>query len=219
MGSGHRARDPRPPEDADEDVLPLRARVLRRAELADVSRLPRLPRRAPGAERPRRRVHDQARARSRLRDRRARRLRAEELLLPRPPEGLPDLPVRQAALPGRLPAGAGPRGRAAGRHHPRASRGGRGEDDSRRRGGGAHRRRRAQASSTSIAAGRRWLEIVTEPDIHSSEEARALPPAAAPDDRGARDLRRRDGEGHAPLSTPTSRCGRLVPKSCGRAAS
>ena len=44
MGSRHRARDPRPAEDADEDVLPLRARVLRRAEHAHVPRLPRASR-------------------------------------------------------------------------------------------------------------------------------------------------------------------------------
>src|SRR5437870_3093450 len=36
VGSCRRARDPCPPEDADEDVLPVRARVLRRTEYAHV---------------------------------------------------------------------------------------------------------------------------------------------------------------------------------------
>ena len=44
LGTGHRPRDPRPPEDADEDVLPLRARVLRaartRARARSASRIP-----------------------------------------------------------------------------------------------------------------------------------------------------------------------------------
>ena len=50
MGTGHRARDPRPAEDADEDVLPLRERLRRRREHADLPGLPRLPGRAAGAE-------------------------------------------------------------------------------------------------------------------------------------------------------------------------
>ena len=54
LGAGHRPRDPRPAEDADEDVLPLPGRLRRGGEHADVPRLPRLPRRAAGAE-PRRR--------------------------------------------------------------------------------------------------------------------------------------------------------------------
>ncbi len=82
LGARDRARDPRPAEDADEDVLPLRGRVRRGGEHADLPSLPRLPRRAAGDEPARGRVDDQARARARLRDRRARRLRAQELLLP-----------------------------------------------------------------------------------------------------------------------------------------
>ncbi len=83
VGAGHRARDPRPAEDAHEDVLPLPCRIRSRREHADVSGLSRLPRCAAGDEPPRDRVDDQARARSRLRDRRARGLRAQELLLSR----------------------------------------------------------------------------------------------------------------------------------------
>ena len=172
VGGGHRARDPRPPEDADEDVLPLRARVLRGAELADVSRLPRLPRRAPCTERPRGRAHDQARARARLRDRRARRLRTEELLLPGPPEGLPDLPVRQAALPAAAPcscrAPTGERRIGITRAHL--------EEDAAKtiHVGGAEGRIVGAAHSLVDfnRGGTPLLEIVTEPDIHSSEEAR-----------------------------------------------
>ena len=82
LGAGDRPRDPRAVEDEDEDVLPLRGGVRRRGEHPDLSSLPRVPRRAPGDEQARCRVDDQARARARLRDRRARRLRAQELLLP-----------------------------------------------------------------------------------------------------------------------------------------
>ena len=56
------------------------------------------------------RVDDQARPRARLRDRRARALPPQELLLPRPPQGLPDLPVRRPALRGRALRRAGPDG-------------------------------------------------------------------------------------------------------------
>ena len=67
-------------------------------EHADVPGLPRLPRRTAGAEPRRDRVGRQARPRARLRDRAAGRLRAQELLLPRPAEGLSDLPIRSTIL-------------------------------------------------------------------------------------------------------------------------
>ena len=98
LGTRRRARDPRPAEDADEDVLPLRERLRRRREHADLPGLPRLPRRAAGGEPDRARVDDQARARARLRDRAARGLRAQELLLPGPAEGLSDLTIRSTVL-------------------------------------------------------------------------------------------------------------------------
>ena len=98
VGARDRAGDPRAPEDADEDVLRVRGRVLRPAELAHVPRVPRAPRRAAGAEPPRDRAHGEARARARVRDRAARALPPQELLLPGQPEGVPDLPVRRAAL-------------------------------------------------------------------------------------------------------------------------
>ena len=98
VGAGDRARDPRPAEDADEDVLPLPRRLRRRREHADVPGLPRLPGGAARAEPHGDRVGRQARPRARLRDRAARRLRAQELLLPRPAEGLSDFPVRSSVL-------------------------------------------------------------------------------------------------------------------------
>ena len=98
LGTGDRAGDPRPAEDADEDVLPLRCRLRRGGEHPDLPGLPRISGRASGDEPPCDRVDDQARARARVRDRRARGLRAQELLLPRSPQGLSDLSVRSTVL-------------------------------------------------------------------------------------------------------------------------
>ncbi len=98
LGTGHRSRDPRPAQDEDEDVLPLPRRLRRGGEHPDMPGLPRLPRRASRDEPRRDRVDDQARARARLRDRRARRVRPQELLLPGPPKGLSDLTVRSTIL-------------------------------------------------------------------------------------------------------------------------
>ena len=86
----------------------------------------------------------QARARARVRHRRPRALfHRKHYPYPGPAEGLPDLPVRRAAVrrgPLRRP---GPGRRRRGRDRARASRGGRGEDDPRRRRDRAHRRRGA----------------------------------------------------------------------------
>ena len=113
----HRPGDPRPAQHPHEDVLRLRAVVQRPAEHPH---LPGVPGAAGRAARGQRaggplRAHDRPGAR--LRDRRALAVPPQELLLSRPPEGLPDLPVRRAAVPWRPP-----RRRP---HPPRPPRGGR----------------------------------------------------------------------------------------------
>src|SRR6266545_4898616 len=102
MGTRHRPRDPRPAEDEDEDVLPLRQRLRGRAEHAIMSRVPGISRRAADAERDCGGVDAQAGPRARLRDRAAGALPPQALPVSGPAEGLPDLPIRRAALPGRI---------------------------------------------------------------------------------------------------------------------
>ncbi len=218
LGAGHRARDPRPAEDADEDVLPLRERLRRRPEHADLPRLPRLPGRASGAQPARDRGDDQARSRARLRDRRARGLPPQELLLPRPAQGLPDLPVRRAALPRRAASSSRPRRArlevgivrahleedaaknvhlAALGPHPRCDR------DARR------------LQPRRLAAAR---------DRHRARDPlgrarQALPAAAAPDRGRARPLRRRAREGVDALRRQRLGASRGLATSCARAPS
>ena len=99
LGAGDRARDPRPAEDA-------RRRCSAAARTASARRRTRRPARCAWRSRARcpvpnrrgDRGDDQARARARLRDRRARGLPPQELLLSRPAEGVPDQPVRRAAV-------------------------------------------------------------------------------------------------------------------------
>ena len=180
----------------DEDVLPLRRRVRRRAEHAHVPGLPRAPRRAAGAERTGDRVDGQARPRARLRDRRAGPLPPQELLLPGLAEGLPDLPVRPPALHRRASSCSRGRRRPARRHRARAPRGGRGQERARRRRRRPDRRRGALARRLQPRrhAARRDRDRA-RPALRRGRQA--LPAAAAPDDRRARDLGRGDGEGHA----------------------
>ena len=144
------------------------------------------------------RVGGQARPRARLRDRRALALPPQELLLSRPAEGLPDLPVRRPARLGRALRRARAGRRPRDRDRPRAPRGGRRQDRPRRR------RRRADPR-------RRVLARRLQPRRHAARRDRrrarrplgrggaALPPAPAPDGRRARHLRRGDGEGIAAL--------------------
>ena len=150
----------------------------------------------PVANQTRARMDDQARARARLRDRLARRLRAQELLLSRPAEGLSDLAIRSTVLHQRQGASPDGRRRPRDRDRPRAPRGGRGEDDARRRAHRPDRRRRLLARR--LQPRRHAARRDRHRPGHPLRRGRPpLPAAAAADDRRARHLRRRDGEGHA----------------------
>ena len=135
-------------------------------------RLPRAPGHAPRPEQARDRDDDPARPRPRLRDRRARDLPSQALLLSRPAEGLPDLPVRRAALRRRGDHAGDLRRRRRGRaSSARTSRRTR-----RRTCTWAEPRAASPAptarSSTVNRAGTPLVEIVTAPDLHSAEHAK-----------------------------------------------
>ena len=180
VGAGDRPGDPRPAVDADEDVLPLprTATATRRTPTSARSAW-----RTPGCCRsPNRAAVDQAlRVGLALgcRDPGALQVGPQELLLSRLAQGVPDLPVRRAAVRRRQLPRARPRGRLRRRHRARAPRGGRREDGPRGGGGG-----RIAGSSGSIVdfnrAGTPLLEIVTEPDLHSPEQARRFLTCCAP---------------------------------------
>ena len=98
LRAGHRPRDSRAAADRVEDLLRLQHRVRRAAEHARLSGLPRACRARCRCSTARPSTSRIARgARARLRRPRDVDLRAEELLLSRPAEGLPDLAVRAAA--------------------------------------------------------------------------------------------------------------------------
>ena len=138
----------------DEDVLRLRAVLRRAAEHAHLPGLPRPARRAAGRQRARGPLRADDRPRARLRARAALDLPPQELLLSRPAEGLPDLPVRRAPVPRRRA-----RRRA---HPPRPPRGGRGEARATSARAGASTAP-TRASSTSTAAARRWRRSSPSP--------------------------------------------------------
>ena len=93
---GARPRGPRRARHRDEDVLRLPDRVRRRAEHPGVPGLPRPARLAAGDQPDGGRVGDPDRSGAELLDRAVVPVRAEELLLPRHAEELPDLAVRRA---------------------------------------------------------------------------------------------------------------------------
>ena len=93
---GPRSRGARRAQHRVEDVLRLPDRVRRRAQHPGLPDLPGPAGRDAGGQRQGRRVGDPDRAGAQLRDRRVVPLRAEELLLPRHAEELPDLAVRRA---------------------------------------------------------------------------------------------------------------------------
>ena len=111
-------------------------RVRRRAEHPGVPRVPRPPRLDARDEREGRGERHPPRPRARLLHPRVQPLRAQELLLPRPREGLPDLAVRRADVLRGL-ARRRPRRRHGrdDRDRARAHRGGRGQEHPRRRHG------------------------------------------------------------------------------------
>ena len=146
-----RHRDARAAVDALEDLQRRVDRVRRRAEHAGVGGRPRPARHAAGRQPRRGRAGDPLRPGGRRDDRAGVDLRAQELLLPRPAQGLPDQPVRDAGRPGRRGRVLRRRRRAPGPADARPSRGGRRQVAARRR----PRRRRAAAArrSTSRATG------------------------------------------------------------------
>ena len=149
-----------------------RERVRRRAQHADVPGVPRVSRRPAGAEPRGDRGDDQARSRARLRDRRPRGLPPQELLLPRQPEGVPDLAstTSRSASSGHLrvptPSTATSRSGSSARTSRRTRR--RTCTSPRRAGSTAPPRR----SSTSTAAARRSSRSSPQPDLHSADDAK-----------------------------------------------
>ena len=217
LGARHRARDPRPAEDADEDVLPLRDRLRRGGEHADLPGLPRLPGRAAGAEPDGDRVDDQARARARLRDRARARLRAQELLLPRPARRA----TRSLSTIYRLASTAMcscrlPNGDQRDRDRARAPRGGRGQDDPRRRSARAASAAPTTRSSTSTAAARRSSRSSPSPTSAPPRRRSASSSSCGRPSSSSASRTRRWRRGRC-ASTPTSRCGRGLQTSCARA--
>ena len=144
-----------------------------------------------------------------LRDRDARRLPPEELLLSGQPEGVPDLPVRRAALRGGRPGRADAGRRARGRDPPGAPRGGRGEERPRRRLR-PHPRRRPRRSSTSTAAARRCSRSSPSPT-----STRPTTPSAS----CSCCARRSSSSGSPTRSSRRARCASTSTSRCGPAGS
>ena len=187
-------------------------------EHAHVPGLPRAPGGAAGAEPHGGRVDDQARPRARLRDRRrgpSSRARTTSIRTTRRATRSPSTTSRSASAAGWPCPGAEPFEIGFVRAHL--------EEDAAKTvhvGGGTGRKIGAERSLIDFnRGGTPLVEIVTAARHPLGRAGRALPPAAAPDDRRARHLGRADGGGHAALSTPTSPCARPARTSCARAGS
>ena len=126
LGSRYRPRDPRAARDAQQDFLNRADDLWRRAQHAGEPRGPRLPRDAARAQRGGRPARRAFRPGNRRIDRAAVGVCAEELLLPGPAQGLPDIAVRAANRLRRYRRNHR-RGRRTARHprDPSPSRGGR----------------------------------------------------------------------------------------------
>ena len=96
MGNRHRAGSAYPALDQQQDILGRLHHLWRRAEHAGGRGEHRAARRAAGAEQGRGGTRDQVRPRDRRAHRAALGVRAQELFLSRPAQGLPDQPVRPA---------------------------------------------------------------------------------------------------------------------------
>ena len=101
MGNRHRAGNPRAAVDALEDFFGRVDRVRRGAQHPGLRGRHRAARRAAGAEPRRGRARDPLRPRGRRQHQPALDIRAQELFLSRPAQGLPDQPVRAADRRGR----------------------------------------------------------------------------------------------------------------------
>ena len=142
LPGGYRARVSRPSGDRDQDVLRLQGDLRRSPEHPHLPRVPRASGGFARHQREGRRAGGYGRARAQLRRGRQRYLRQEELLLPRPSQGVPDLPVRRADLHRRPHRRPHPRRQDPGRHHSAPPGGGRGEERPRRHLGPHARLRR-----------------------------------------------------------------------------
>ena len=191
LGAGDRARDPRPAEDADEDVLRLRALVRRRAQRPHLPDLPRPPGHAAGAQR----AGDQLRApdrdsRSAARSPRARSSTARTT-------SIPTTRRRTRSASTTIPLATGGRLGDVRIHRVHL------EEDAAKLVHDSASPGASTAPGTSLVdfnrGGTPLVEIVTEPDLHDPATAREWLAAAADDDPPDRRLRREHGGGEPAL--------------------
>ena len=169
--AGHRARDPRPAEDADEDVLPLRERWGEEPNTRTCPVCLAFPGSLPVPNRTRDRMDGEARARPRLPHRRAGDLRAQALLLSRTPKGYQISQYEEPlCLDGRfvVPGADGDHEIGIVRAHL--------EEDAAKTihvGGAAGRIHGAETSLVDFnRGGTPLVEIVSQPDLRSADEAK-----------------------------------------------